>query len=261
MEEQGFGYFVAVGIITIFHELAYAKCSFDGVGVKITILLRGVATVSIVTAGAPAQYVASKRSLKSSKPSTSSESENVASISSDARSPRRSSARLSVAGDEEYSSSTSSEINLQRVATNKHVTPTAQSHQHGRKLISRDLRSSPRKRIHSSDGDVVDGSEATHSTLVESSSASEYREEIVPTTSVSSLRRSARGPRPKRALSPTPASPKRRPRVKKTSLTLSQGDDLKENETTWTREKAGSNGNDHEDEVLHMTPRASLLST
>ncbi|KAK6053353.1 hypothetical protein COOONC_09142 [Cooperia oncophora] len=89
-------------------------------------------------------------------------------------------------------------------------------------------------------------------------------EENAPTTSSSSLRRSTRESRPKRALSPTPTSPKRRPRMQRPSFTeLSQGDDLKENESTWTEEKPGSNGNENGNEgsSLPMSPHSSLLKS
>ncbi|KJH49052.1 hypothetical protein DICVIV_04831 [Dictyocaulus viviparus] len=79
-----------------------------------------------------------------------------------------------------------------------------------------------------------------NSSICTTSSESGRREIDDPTTSTS-LRRSAREPRPKRTLSPTPLSPKRRSRAKGPCFIMTQSDDLKENDEWNTRktEKTG----------------------
>ncbi|KAK6028758.1 hypothetical protein OSTOST_05156, partial [Ostertagia ostertagi] len=90
-----------------------------------------------------------------------------------------------------------------QVETNKSAKFSTQKHQRGRKILTRTPVSSHRKRNSSSDQDLADAPDPTPSTF-HSSSVSDSREETVATTSTSSLRRSAREPRPKRALSPNP---------------------------------------------------------
>uniref|UniRef100_A0A7I4YEA3 C2H2-type domain-containing protein n=1 Tax=Haemonchus contortus TaxID=6289 RepID=A0A7I4YEA3_HAECO len=167
---------------------------------------------------------ASRKITRSSKPSTSSETENPSSLFSDAPPPKKFSAQPQVDIDGEDITLTPIELRSKRVAVSKPAITTTQKNRQSREVVvSRNTRSS-HSRHSASDTDTGDGPELTSSTLADNLT-SRYGEENVPTTSSSSLRRSAREPRPKRALSPTPTSPKRRPRVKKPSLTLMQDED------------------------------------
>ncbi|KAK6035406.1 hypothetical protein COOONC_27089, partial [Cooperia oncophora] len=114
----------------------------------------------------------SRRITRSSKPSTSSESENPVSTLSDATSPRSYSARRKAGTEGEDSTSTPSESDSKRVVANKSAKLCTQRQQQSSKLLTRNSRSWQRKRKSSSDANSADASEPTPSTVADSSSAS-----------------------------------------------------------------------------------------
>ncbi|RCN46248.1 hypothetical protein ANCCAN_07708 [Ancylostoma caninum] len=137
----------------------------------------------------------SRRIVRTSQPSTSSESENFPSKVSDLQSPRR--------------------VRETRRTPRSRLDQECSVKEEG--PVSMNSRSQQRRKAPAR---LDEDTSSSKLPAMGENVPKEPAEPNSPASSVCGLRRSAREPRPKRTLSPTPISPKRRPRLKRPSMVV-----------------------------------------
>ncbi|KAK6743393.1 hypothetical protein RB195_010570 [Necator americanus] len=155
-----------------------------------------------------------RKVVRSSQPSTSAESENFSSKEGNQQSQQRQ--RSGKSGGEDVDSSVSVQWETRRSSRNKQERQSVVKEEElpfrNTKLSRKDV-SRP-----------VESVSSSQSLNPDESALTEVTEPNSPASLLSGLRRSTREPRPKRTLSPTPTSPKRRARIKRPSLAPSDCD-------------------------------------